>query len=99
MVERDPANAPHTKTVFGLDAGGAVAPREFAQVFRQCGVLDQLLDMPAYDFVEQPRKEGEYPQAVGLQAEVRVSHAFTAVSRCLTPGLGRGPSDDRSSRR
>lgn len=81
VVERDPANAPHTKTVLGLDASRPVAPREFAQVFRQCGVLDQLLNIPAYDFVEQAWEEGEHPHAVGLQTEVRVSHTSTAVSR------------------
>lgn len=74
VVERDSANAPHTKTVLGLDAGRPVAPREFAKVFWECGVLDQLLNIPAYDFVEQARKEGEHPHAVGLQTEVRVSH-------------------------
>lgn len=99
MVERDPANPPHTKTVRGLNTGRPVAPREFAQVFRQCGILDQLLDLPAFDFVEQAWKEGEHPQAVGLQTEVRVSHALATVSRWLTPGLSRGPLDDRSSRR
>lgn len=80
VVERDPANAPHSKTVLGLNPGGAVAPRELAQVFRQCGVLDQLLDIPTYDFVEQPRKEGEYSQAIGLQTEVRVS---PSLLQCL----------------